>query len=45
MSLLDRRDLAIAKKDLGIMDIEIELNRQKRFVNSQKGFGHNENRY
>ena len=44
MSLIDRRDLAIDRKDLGKMDIEIELNRQKRFGNRQKGFGHNGHR-
>ena len=41
--MIDRRDLAIDIKDLGIMDLEIELSRQKRFGNKQKGFGHNEN--
>ena len=44
MSLIDIRDLAIYIKDLGIMNIEIDLNRQKRFGNRLKGFGHNAHR-
>ena len=44
MSIKDRRDLAIDRKDFGIMDKEIELNRQNRFGNKQKGLGHNAHR-
>ena len=44
MSLIDRRDLSIARKDLGIMKIDIEFNRHKRFGDIHKGFRHNEHR-
>ena len=40
MRLIGIRDLAIDIKDLGIMDKEIELNRQEGFGNNrQKGIG------